>query len=553
MRRQPLSTPFTAPDGIPGVVRAGGFRPIGVDGAYSAFPSICQFVDRSLRLVWRQGVAHTGLDGLIKTSTSTDNGRTWSASSTVLGTGATTDYRDPVITTFLGVTHLTYFKAISGLTAAGAFYRQSTDNGATWGTERRIDPSQPYAAISGPVVRLPNGDLITSYYGKNAGNTFDSSWSAKSTDNGVSWTRTLMADGQTAGRDYQEPWIISTGGTTLYCFYRYANSLGVGLSISTDSGATWSSPVQLFGNATGRPSAAWLPTNTMVIAPRYLDNKQAFLRARKGGSGSTAWSAPMPVGLPVASGPLGMVYAHPLPILGGTICALGVELSTSSSRIEIGWINEGPGVSPLGDLFQDEINSVLSQVDNIFATTFRQINGAPERPWVVMAGSVAVTDGELASTSADNVVDLAAVHMGTREVDIEADLLTTGPDAGMAIIFRMTAANTYLMFTVETTGTTWRLYKVVAGTATQLFSVSGAMNFGAYHTYRVIAKGNGIWCYVNNLIISPNSANFGQGFYSHQLSGGDMTTFDAGYYHGVKLNSQGTTTNKCRRFSVKGN
>jgi len=552
MRRQPLSTPFLAPDGIPGAVRAAGFRPIGVDAGYAAFPSIAQFTDRSLRLMWREGVAHTGTDGVIKTSTSTDNGRTWAAASTALTGAAGTDLRDPVISVSNGVTHITYFKATSGLSAAGAFYRPSSDNGATWGTERRIDPSQPYAAISGPVIRLPNGDLITSYYGKDASQTWDSCWSAKSTNAGVSWTRTLMADGQTAGRDYQEPWIISAGGTTLYCFYRYGTASAIGLSTSTDSGATWSSPVQIFGNATGRPAAAWLPSNSMIVTARDLTNKQAFMRYRKGGAGSTAWAAPMPVGMPQASGTLGMTYAHPLPIVGGTICALGVEYSSSSSQIQIGWMNEGAGTSPLGDAFLDDQLSIVDEMDSTFVTTFRQINGALAAPWVVQAGAVVVTDGELLSASNDNTPDFPRVYFGTNDMTVEADLYTSGPEAGFSVVFRMIDANNYLHFGPETQGTKWRLYKVVGGVSTVLFVVDGAMNFGAYHRYKVVARGNGIWCYVNDGYITPNSANYGQGYYSHQLSSGDMSTFLSGKMAGVKLNAQSTTVHKCRRFMVRG-
>src|SRR5262245_27968336 len=88
-----------------GSVRAAGFRPLGVDGAYAAFPSVCRFVSGRLRLVWRQGADHAASrDGEIYTTTSDDSGRTWTAAVVAVSDSAGVDLRDPCIASADGTT-----------------------------------------------------------------------------------------------------------------------------------------------------------------------------------------------------------------------------------------------------------------------------------------------------------------------------------------------------------------------------------------------------------------------------------------------------------------
>lgn len=524
-----------------GVVRANGFRAVGVDAAYSAFPSVCRFGGGSLRLVWRQGTDHVvARDGMIRTSTSADNGRTWTAATTAVSGSAGVDLRDPCISTGGGNTWLTYFKGTAALAAAGCFLRISTDDGVTWGSEIRIDPSQPYAAISAPVIQV-GANLLTTFYGKNAGDTFDSCWLATSSDGGATWTRQLVANGPAASRDYQEPWLVARG-TEVWMFFRYGTASAIGSSVSTDSGATWSAPTQLFDDTTGRAAAVWLGTDTMAVVARRISDKQAVVRSRIGGTAQTAWLPPRPTMVQPSSGPIGMTYAHPLEIPGGVICPVGIESSTSVSRIHVGWLADEGGVSPLGDVILDDRTAVAQDIDQLlFAEGFSQVNGTLRAPWVVGAGGMQVSNGSAVSTTADNVPDLAWLDLATTDVDLEGDFWWT-VQSGFGLIGRVVSANTYLMVTPETGGANFRLYKIASGTATQLALAPAPTTVYAssWARLRMVLRGNRIQCALD-----------GQNLIHYDLSVADAAIFASGTRHGIKLNPQVGGVHRCRRFVAR--
>jgi hypothetical protein len=521
-----------------GSVRASGFRPIGVDAAYSAFPSVCRFGSGELRLVWRQGSDHVASrDGVIRTSTSADVGRTWTAATTAVSE-AGIDLRDPCVSTDGTSTWLTYFKGTAALAAAGCFLRVSTDGGATWGSEIRIDPSQPYAAMCAPVIQV-GANLLTAYYGKNAGDTFDSCWLATSADGGATWTRQLVANGPAAGRDYQEPWLVARG-SNVWMFLRYGTNTAIGLSVSTDSGATWSAPTSAFDDATGRPSAVWLGTGTMAVVYRRISDKQAVVRTRNAGSGQTAWLPARPTTVQPLIGTIGMQYAHPLEIPGGIICPLGIENSPTSSRIQVGWLSEEAGISPLGDFVPDDETAVAQDVDQLlFAEGFSQANGPLRAPWVVGAGGMQVTNGHAVSTAADNVPDLAWLDLATADVDLEADFWWT-VQSGFGLIARVASASTYLMLTPETSGANFRLYKIASGTPTQLAAVAATVYASAWARLRMVLRGSRVQCFLD-----------GQALIRHDLSAADAATFAGQTRHGIKLNAQATGVHRCRRFVAR--
>jgi hypothetical protein len=490
-----------------------------------------------LRLVWRQGTDHAAArDGKIHTVTSVNDGRTWSAAS--IAVTDTADLRDPCISTAGGTTWLTYFKGTSTLAAAGCFLRVSTDDGVTWGSETRID-GQPYAAMSSPVVEV-GGNLLAAYYGKNTGNTFDSSWLATSADGGVTWTRQIVANGQTAGRDYQEPWLIANGAS-VWMFFRYGTQSAIGLCTSTDSGATWSAPTQLFDDTTGRPAAVWLSTGTMAVVARRISDRQPVVRSRTTGTATTAWLPARPTMIQPSSGPIGMLYAHPLEVPGGIICPVGIETNASTGRIHVGWLSDEGGISPLGDVIPDDRTAVAEGTDQLlFAEGFSQANGPLRQPWVVGAGGMQVSNGNAVSTVADNVPDLAWLDVASADVVLEGEFAWTG-QAGFGLIARVVSANTYLLLTVESSGTAVRLYKVVSGVATQLgiHSPTGVAQ-SSWTTLSMYVRGNLIHCFFN-----------GWGVFGYLLAGGDATTFAGRPTHGIKLNAQAGGVHLCRRFVAR--
>jgi hypothetical protein len=153
---------------------------------------------------------------------------------------------------------------------------------------------------------------------------------------------------------------------------------------------------------------------------------------------------------------------------------------------------------------------------------------------------VQASNGCAVSTAVDNVPDLAWVDLGTADADIEADFWYTG-QAGFGIITRVVSPNTYLLLSLETSGTALRIYKVVSGTATQLAVTTGTTaRESAWARLRMFVRVNTIQGYLN-----------GWSLVGYELSGTDATTFAGQARHGIKLNPAGTGVHRCRRFVAK--
>lgn len=521
------------------VVHARVSRAVGVDSAYSAFPSVCRFPSGVLRLVWRQGSNHAAArDGVVRTSVSTDGGLSWGTPSTALA-AAGFDLRDPCVATSGGVTWLTYFKGTASLPAAGAFVRGSLDDGVTWSAEVRID-AQPYAAICAPVVDLGGGTVVTAYYGRDTGDAVDSCWLATSADSGATWTRRLVADGPAFGQHFQEPWVVARG-SDLCMFFRYGTHSAIGVCTSADAGLTWTPPVPAFPDATGRPAAVWLESGAMAVVYRRISDRQAVVRTRAAGAAVDEWLPARRLGVnqPTA-GPIGMQYAHPLVVPDGVFCAVGIEGSATSSRLCTGWLHEGAGISPHGDLFPDEQLTTAADLDGLLvADSFARPDGPLTWPWHVGLGGMRITDGYAVSTTADNAPDLAWQDVGSTDVDLSGDFLWTG-QAGYGLLARVVTGNTYLMLTVESSGAALRLYRVNSGTATQIASVAVQVPASTWARLRMELRGARIQCFLN-----------GQALVAHTLTAGEQSDFLGRGSHGIKLNAQGAGVHRCRRFTVR--
>lgn len=534
-----------------GYVRA--IRPVRYFGGvnHSAFPSIVVLRNGTVLMVWRQGSDHSSTrDGSIKKAVSTDQGRTWSSTTTITTPPVGTDLRDPCVSLSrdgLSV-YLVYFKANISLAAAGVYFRKSTDNGTTWSSEVRVE-AQPYAASSAGCVELDDGTLVVPWYGRAPGDVFDSVWTSKSVNGGTTWTETKILNGQSLGVALQEPWISMKGQTGVMA-YRYNTNASIGVSTTSDNTANWSGAVAKFGGS-GRPTIWWANDNTIACIYRRNQGQQGDAVIRVSRDGGVTWNPERRFEKRWAqASTLGMTYAGVDKLSNGaTICVLAMENADNSSKLVVTYLGESGTATPFGAIPNEE-NAIKADVDNtIFSTNFEQPDGGLPYPWFAFGGSVTVTNGEATSAASDNVSDLAAVWANEANVNIEADIKHTGSQSGAGIIFRLTGSTTYMMFTVETGFTVWRLYKVIGGTATQIATASAAPAFGAYQRLWVNAWEDHIMCGIGNFVYI-NFVHSGS-----ETGGNSSSTFENGYWHGIKLNAQvtGPSANYCRRFVITSN
>ena len=259
---------FTAPYNIsvsPAVLTNSATRTeISAGGAYRAFPGLAELPDGRLLTVYRSGTDHASTqDGVVVMRTSPDGGASWSGETTVYDS-TTLDVRDPNVV-LLGSTLLVTFFTWDGASAYVIRTTTSSDWGRSWSQPATVtDSFTSTRAVTGAVVRLANGDLLMPIYGRNTSDAFDTAAILRSTDNGATWgSQVTIGSGPSDLRHYQEPCLAVLTGGTVVALMRSDTSETVWRSASTDNGSTWGAPTDEFSGG-GRPSQLLLTSGSLV-------------------------------------------------------------------------------------------------------------------------------------------------------------------------------------------------------------------------------------------------------------------------------------------------
>lgn len=553
-----------------GTVRHSTTRPFGLDAQHAAFPGAARLPDGSLYLVWRQGSNHwTNRDGSLLASRSRDLGRTWTQPVTIVPyAGDGVDYRDPSVSVSRDGTrmYLTYFKGTSAVAAAGAFLRVSTDQGQTWGPEVRMD-TLPYAAICAPLVELGTGDLLGFLYGHSGSETQDSVWLVRSSDQGQTWQAPVrLVNGVTDARNYQEPWAVQRGDQ-LVVLFRWGSGDGIGTIAATNAAATtWGTPGRRFGGS-GRPSAVWLSTGTMVVTYRASTGGALVYRASR--DGGVSWDAERLLSRPPTGGM--MTYASPIETFTGeAFCPYTEEDSAGVvSRLYLSYLSEGGSYTPLGPT-PDTRLAVPTRVDDVlYATEFNQPDGPPPPEWTVFSGSPAIRGGRLVSGTQDTTPERLVVDVGTADATVEAHLAFTGGSTtqiGYGLILRYVDPGNFLMVAAEVAtgtgvdlhptqlnvyrnyqGTLYRRYSSTWNTAfteptvTLGTAPNPALYSTSYNRLKAEMRGRVIIFYINDVMV-------------HWMNNSTDATTPLGTAtrHGIVLNAPVGQQQYCRRFTMIG-
>ena len=303
---------------------------------HSAFPSIAQAPDGTLTMVWRGGTDHANLrDGSIRWAYSTDQGQTWRGE-TVLKSGQ--DFRDPSISYIPEADgahrYITYFTGSAANGAEGAWVMRDSQPPV------RVDGGLPYAAISAPVVRQPDGRLAVAFYGKQPGETVVTAWMAWSTDQGATWVRNRILND---GTDHAEPVLLIRNGVLHLLARGGGDTIVMRSSIDgTGRSGTWDTPHVIVGACTGRPSAIVTAAGTMVMVCRgILPSPNAQVAYSVNGGQKWWWG---PLVQPAPTGSFGMTYASLWEERPGTVVEVGgMEAADGSSTLAVAGLAESIG------------------------------------------------------------------------------------------------------------------------------------------------------------------------------------------------------------------
>lgn len=313
---------------VSGVVMTAQPAPIASPYRHSAFPGAALRPDGTLVMVWRGGTDHvTSRDGVIVRAESHDLGRTWTAPQAIL---SGRDYRDPYLSYVDGHELLTFFIGTTGNPAAGAYV--SVDQAPPV----RVDNDLPYAAISGPVVKLPDGRWGTAYYGRRPGETVDTAWIAWSHDLGQTWTSNRIINATGAGIPTAEPWLV-VDGVTVRMLSRWGSGQ-IAIRSATgpvDVASSWGPVTIAVSGCNGRPATVVTSAGTVVMVCRDT-------RGGTWGGAQVAYSLDHTASwrwgptLMSSQGGIGMTYGAPVDVGRGVIVTpFGMERGDGSSTLHV--------------------------------------------------------------------------------------------------------------------------------------------------------------------------------------------------------------------------
>lgn len=245
---------------------------------YLAFPGVTRAANGDVLVVYSRLPDHhdTTHVGTVEQKRSTDGGVTFGAATTVVAAptpGTIGASGGPIKAIANGNVLLGYETRDGNDTLDGrkTFLKTSTDHGATYGAGVQITTHgfTTYVVPSAPIVQLANGDLLWAFYGK-SGSTFAVKI-LRSTDNGASWA-VLSTVASSDVQIWTEPTLVQFAGSNdLMVLLREESGSGIYRSRSTDSGATWTTPVLAFAGRT-HPITVELNNGALLYVSRANPN-----------------------------------------------------------------------------------------------------------------------------------------------------------------------------------------------------------------------------------------------------------------------------------------
>lgn len=266
----------------------------GTFGAHYAFACTVILPDgKTLYSVARKASSHASYDGILVYKTSTDDGATWSAETTLIDeSSGSWDWRDPYLTVLAsGRLALTggRRKTVGGFNQSKPPYLYSDDNGVTWksasgaGTPYLLSDAESglFSGTSGSVegnvygsdiVEKANGDLLLFGYGiSSSGASTYELFVSKSTNGGSSWTALSKPapPASYGGYNTVEPQVEKLSNGDLYMTFHTEDGLPTDFyrMKSTDSGATWATAgLVRAGDTANRQGLTAMANDAVVIS-----------------------------------------------------------------------------------------------------------------------------------------------------------------------------------------------------------------------------------------------------------------------------------------------
>jgi hypothetical protein len=214
---------------------------------------------------------------------STDGGLTWSADSRLTNNSAET-FRSTIAVTG-GFVHVFWHDDRDGNWEI--YYKRSTDNGLSWGTDTRLTNN---SGESAHVSAALSGSNIDISWTDRRNNSNYQIYYKRSADNGLSWG----PDVQLTTNSYSVGSSVSHSGSVIHVSYQddYPGNPEVYYKRSTDNGISWGNNTRLTidGSNSETPSIVSFGTNAHIIWVDTRDGNREIYYKRSADEGLT-WSA----------------------------------------------------------------------------------------------------------------------------------------------------------------------------------------------------------------------------------------------------------------------
>lgn len=326
-------------------------RMIASDGLYNAFASFAITDTGRLITAYMHGTAHDNAGSTVRIAYSDNKGATWVSLGDVFTPTGNQRMKSFQITNVGGgkLYGIGWYSDTTNTPNEGRmFTSSSTDNGLTW-SARALMTAQPHTLFSATetgVVILDNGNWMTAAYGKNGASGFWTTSIGISTNQGTTWAWTEKLDGDIDSISWTEPTLQVTPNGAVQCLIRNLTDGKIWRMVYTQTTGTWGTNAMAFVN-NGKPAQAVTSNGSVVTIVRdQIALGDGLLRFSRD-NGAT-WTDPQTV----SNGRGTFSYAAMHEITPGVLAVVSSHDAGNTGSISdlfFLYISELGSVTPFGD------------------------------------------------------------------------------------------------------------------------------------------------------------------------------------------------------------